>query len=339
MPTPSKNESITIVGSGTWGMTLARLFSQAGKKVTLYTHDRLRADTLKKDRKVEKPLQIELPESLEVSGDLGKSLNSAAVVLICVTSQSMRVVCSDIHSHFMTADEEKRPVIVSAVKGLELSTLKRMSEVAEELLPGARICALSGPNLAAEILQGLPTAAVIASHDISIAANVQSLLSVPNFRIYSNSDITGVELGGTLKNVYAIAAGGSDGLKLGANAKAALLTRGLAEMTRVGVVMGAQPSTLAGLAGVGDLLATCAGPLSRNYRMGMELAQGKKVEDIQKEIGGVVEGLTTVTAVCELGQRIGIELPIAELVQKLIAGTIAPDKAIMALMARPLSSE
>jgi glycerol-3-phosphate dehydrogenase (NAD(P)+) len=229
--------------------------------------------------------------------------------------------------------------IVSAVKGLELTTSKRMSGVVAEYVGDLPICSLSGPNLAGEILAGLPAASVVACKDAAVAATVQRMLSVANFRVYSNEDLIGVELGGTLKNVIAIAAGASDGLKLGCNAKSALLTRGLAEMTRLAVRMGAKPITLAGLAGMGDLVATCAGPASRNYRLGMELAQGKPQAEILQNLGAIAEGVTTAEAVCELSKQLGLELPIAEQVNATLKGKSTPKGAIMTLMGRPPSSE
>jgi glycerol-3-phosphate dehydrogenase (NAD(P)+) len=276
---------------------------------------------------------------MTVTSELSGALKDTEVVLLCCNSQAMRDLSERLQEFFSGTASGKRPILVSTAKGLELSSLKRMSEVIGEVLPDVPVCALSGPNLAGEILSGLPTAAVVASNDLDVAATVQKLLSVAKFRIYSNADIKGVELGGTLKNVIAIAAGGSDGLNLGANAKAALLTRGLAEMTRIAVHLGAKPSTLAGLAGMGDLFATCAGHLSRNYRLGLEMARGKSLEQVQQEVGSVIEGVPTTAAVCELSKRVGIELPIAELVQSTLLGETAPGKAIMALMARPLVTE
>jgi glycerol-3-phosphate dehydrogenase (NAD(P)+) len=237
------------------------------------------------------------------------------------------------------AIKNSKPLLVSAVKGIELDSLKRMSEIIEEELPGLELCVLSGPNLAKEILQDLPTAAVIASKNASAASLVQKYLSVPKFRLYTNTDVIGVELGGTLKNVIAIAAGCADGLNLGANAKAALITRGLSEISRLAVFLGAKPTTLAGLAGMGDLLATCASPLSRNYHLGLEMAKGKSLQSILKETGAVIEGITTTTAICKISQNLNIELPIAKLVQAFLDGSLSPSEAIMALMNRPLISE
>ena len=291
---------------------------------------------LERDRQIKKSL---LPSETSFTSELSCALEQAQVALLCCNSQAMRDLCHTLKAHFDASANGKRPILVSCAKGLELNSLKRMSEVIREVLPEVAVCALSGPNLAGEILSGLPTAAVVACDDLAIAASVQQSLSVAKFRVYSNADITGVELGGTLKNVIAIAAGGSDGLNLGVNAKAALLTRGLAEMSRISVHLGAKASTLAGLAGMGDLFATCAGHLSRNYRLGLEMARGKSIAQVQQEVGSVIEGVPTTAAICELSKRVGVELPIAQLVQSTLLGEMAPGKAIMALMARPLASE
>jgi glycerol-3-phosphate dehydrogenase (NAD(P)+) len=332
-------ETICVLGAGSWGCTLAFLFASAGKGVRLWAHNEKKAVAMNESRQSLGPLKVELCERIEITSSLARALEAVEVVVLCCPSQAMRDVCNEIALHFSAHPKAKKPIMVSAAKGLELNSLKRMSEVIEEILPGFFVCALSGPNLAPEMVSGLPTAAVIASKELSTAVYVQKVLSVPKLRIYSNTDLAGVELGGTLKNVIAIAAGGSDGLNLGANAKAALLTRGLAEMTRIAVYMGAKGSTLAGLAGMGDLFASCAGPLSRNYRLGMEMARGKSLAQMKVEIGAVVEGITTCEAVCELSKRVGVQLPIAELVQATLLGTTPPEKAIMALMARPLASE
>jgi glycerol-3-phosphate dehydrogenase (NAD(P)+) len=327
---------IAVLGAGSWGSTLAGLLAAAGKHVRLWTRNPEKALTIEHDLRFNKSL---LPHDLMVTSDLPLALKESEVILLCPNSQAMRDLCQVLGAYFDSANPKKKPILVSTAKGLELQSLKRMSEVILEVLPEFPVCALSGPNLAGEILSGLPTAAVVASQELTTAASVQQALSVAKFRVYSNTDIVGVELGGTLKNVIAIAAGGSDGLNLGVNAKAALLTRGLAEMTRLSVYLGAKGSTLAGLAGMGDLFATCAGPLSRNYRLGLEMARGKSIEQVRQEVGSVIEGVPTTAAVCELSKRLGVELPIADLVQSTLLGETTPAKAIMALMARPLASE
>lgn len=328
---------LTIIGAGSWGLTLAWLLgsSGSGTDVRLYTRDKEKAKALLTVRKVELPLPVTLPENIKVSNDLSDAMAGTDVVILCCTSQSVREVAQKIKA----CTTKKELIVVSAAKGLELSSGKRMSEILEAELSGIPVCALSGPNLAPEILKRLPAATVVACRSIEHAKAVQKVVSVDRFRAYVNEDIVGVELGGTLKNVIAIAAGASDGLNLGANAKAALMTRGLAEMARLAVSLGAKQSTLSGLSGMGDLVATCQGPVSRNYRFGFELAQGAKVGDALKSAGAVVEGVNTANAVCELSKKLGIELPIAQQVDAALKGAITPQQAIMALMSRPLAIE
>jgi glycerol-3-phosphate dehydrogenase (NAD(P)+) len=329
---------ITILGAGSWGATLSVLLRSAGNQVTLWTQDAGKAALINREQRIEKPIPVQFPPGIVATNDLHEAVRNADVIVFCCPSQAVRAVASRLEGANLDA-REKKPILVSAVKGLELTTLRRVSEILTEILPDFAVAALSGPNLAGEILQGLPTAAVIGCSSLETAAWVQKSLTTPTLRLYSNVDITGVELGGTLKNVIAIAAGVSDGLKLGANAKAALLTRGLAEITRLAVKLGAKPLTMAGLAGMGDLLATCAGPSSRNYKLGMELAKGRKADEILREMAVAVEGVPTAEAVCELSKRLGLELPIAEQVEATLKGRSSPGEAIMTLMGRPLSSE
>ncbi len=338
--TQNNSEVIAVLGAGSWGLTLSWLLSEAGKSVYLYTSNQEKADQISRQHCIERPVSVTFdPQKIIVTGDLSHAIKEANVIILCCTAQSIRHVAQTLAVSLKTRTKNKAPILVSAVKGLELNSLKRMSEILEEILSGAKISVLSGPNLAREILQGLPAAAVVASQDIEIATYVQKVLTVPKFRLYSNADVIGVELGGAFKNVIAIAAGGADGLCLGANAKAALLTRGLAEMTRLAVPLGAKPSTLAGLAGLGDLLATCSVPLSRNYNLGMEMTRGKSLQTVQAETGAVIEGVTTTQAVCQLGENMNIDLPIARLVKILLDGSLSATDAIMTLMSRPLVSE
>ena len=334
-----KPVKIAILGAGSWGATLARLFAHDDNYISLYTQDKSKADCINQTHRLHKPIEVDIPEHVTASNDLETVLKDAKIVILCCTSQSTRIVAGQINEQLRSVPKENWPILVSGVKGLELGTLLRMSEVVEQVIPGINICCLSGPNLAGEVLKGLPAAAVIACKDLTIAKQIQSALSITKFRLYTNDDLIGVEFGGTLKNVIAIAAGASDGLNLGSNAKAALLTRGLAEMTRISINLGARPLTLAGLAGMGDLLATCAGSASRNYRLGWEFARGRSLEDITTEIGAVVEGVTTARAVNELSERLKIDLPIARQVDDALRGKTSPERAIMTLMNRPLASE
>jgi len=229
----------------------------------------------------------------------------------------------------------KSMLVVSAAKGLEIGSNKRMSQViAEEIDPGFRsnICVLSGPNLFKEILRGLPASAVVAAGDEATARQAQKLLTTPNFCVYTNSDVVGVELGGALKNIIALGAGMVDGLDYGDNAKAAFITRGLTEMAALGVALGASPLTLSGLAGLGDLIATCASPLSRNHYVGVELTKGRSLEEITNSMTGVAEGVSTTLAAQNLAQQLGLEMPITEKIYQVLYNGIEPRQVIVELL-------
>jgi glycerol-3-phosphate dehydrogenase (NAD(P)+) len=343
---PSRSK-IAVLGAGTWGTTLSWLLSTNEKKVAVWSRDTAKLDNLRKLRKVERPLSIDIPETVEVHDDIKDCLDGADVIVFCCTAQSMRSVATlvaqalpaRVAARPAAGSASGSPVLVSAAKGLELDTLKRMSEILTEVVPGHPVCALSGPNLAQEVLNRLPTASVVACQNEEVARFAQFRLSAPTFRLYTNTDVVGVELGGALKNIIGIAAGVSDGFKLGTNAKAALMTRGLAEMVRIATNMGARATTLSGLSGVGDLVATCYSPLSRNYRLGFKMAEGGDPDQVQKDLGAVAEGATTSFAVYELAQKLEVQVPIAEQVAAAVTRKTTPHKAIEALMSRPLASE
>lgn len=324
------------------------MLAAQNKDVSLWTREPDKARLLNDTRLIEKPLNISLPANIFISSELEKCLADREIIIFACTSQSMRSVASQVKTVLKCSSPvgggrsgttNASPALVSAAKGLELDTFLRMSEILQEVFPDLAVCSLSGPNLAGEILKGLPTASVIACKDASVAKDVQLALTIPTLRFYSNTDLAGVELGGAFKNVIAIASGGVDGLALGTNAKAALMTRGLAEMTRMAVALGAKASTLAGLAGLGDLMATCSSPLSRNYRLGYMIARGSKTREAEAELGAVAEGVNTARALCDLSKKMNIELPIAIQVEAALNGEISPQRAIMNLMNRPLVSE
>jgi glycerol-3-phosphate dehydrogenase (NAD(P)+) len=256
------------------------------------------------------------PPELSITSSMHEALNKAKAVILAVPSQSMRWNMKLAAEHI-----SKSMLIVSAAKGLEVGSGKRMSQViAEEIKPGFRsnICVLSGPNLSQEILNDLPAATVVAADDEAIAKKAQKLLTVPNFCVFTNTDIIGVELGGALKNIIALGAGISDGLGYGDNAKAGLITRGLTEITALGVALGANPMTFAGLTGLGDLIATCASPLSRNHYVGVELAKGRSLEEITDSMVGIAEGVDTTLVVRNLAQEMGLEMPITETIYRVL---------------------
>ena len=231
-------------------------------------------------------------------------------------------------------------ILVNASKGIELPSLKRMSEVIRDVLPEQKLVTLSGPTLAKEVLQGKPTAASVACEDITTAEFVQKACTVPNkFRLYTNTDVIGVELGGSLKNVIAIASGFAKTMGLGDNCTGALLTRGMAEIVRVSLRLGANPSTLYGLSGMGDLIATCSSPMSRNYTVGAMLARGKKIDDILAELGSVAEGVKTSRAICELARKLEIDAPVSNAIYEAVYTDITPEQLLAKLMNRKLKEE
>lgn len=336
----SSSTHISIFGAGSWGLTLAWLFGNQGHDVILYTRARKKAEKLVAERSVKEPVKVDLPDSVKVTSNLAQAALPDRLMILACTSQTVRALSSAIAGALEKQPPSKTPlIVVSAVKGLELESLKRMSEVIAENLPNANVCSLSGPNLADEILLGMPAATVVSCEEADIATYVQGVLTSKKLRVYTNTDIVGTELGGSLKNIIAIAAGVSDGLHLGANSKAALLTRGLAEMTRLSVTLGGHETTLAGLAGMGDLFATSAAVTSRNYRLGTALAAGANAKDAQESLGVVAEGVATTFAVCELAKRLNLDLPIASAVESMLKGKTTPEGAIMTLMSRPPVSE
>ncbi len=307
---------IAIIGTTAWGETLGIVLARKGLEVRLWARTEQEAAEL--NRTGPNPaLQVDsFPPELSVTSSLSEALSGAKAVILAVPSQSMRQNIKLVAGHL-----DKSMLIVSAAKGLEISSSLRMSEViAEEIEPDfqANICVLSGPNLSPEILDDLPAATVAAAVDEAVAKKVQKLLTTPNLCVYTNTDVVGVELGGTLKNIIALGAGIADGLGYGDNAKAALITRGLTEMTALGVAFGASPLTFSGLAGLGDLIATCASPLSRNHYVGVELTRGRSLKEITDSMTGVAEGVNTTLVVAKLARQMDLEMPITETIYRVL---------------------
>ena len=278
-----------------------------------------------------------LPDSVQVTHDVAASLQNANVAIGAIPSAHARSVYQHVLPHFVRGTP-----IVSATKGLEPATHARMSEVISQVFSPefpARIAVLSGPSFAAEVAGGQPTAVVLASNDIALANELQEQLAAPNFRLYTNDDVLGVELAGAMKNVMAIAAGVCQGLGLGHNPLAALITRGLSEMTRLAVALGARPETLSGLAGLGDLVLTCTGSLSRNRHVGIELGKGRSLAEILEGMKMVAEGIGTAGALLALAREAGVELPITEQVSAILHQGKSPREAIRSIMERPLKRE
>ncbi len=324
--------SFTVAGATSWGMTLAQLLAQGGAQVALLTRTAAEARAVERDRGLARmPGFVLLPAVRVLPAEAAPPDPDGVVV--AVPAQGLRATVEG------AALSREAPVLTAA-KGLEHGSLLRMSEVLAGCgWPAERISALSGPNLAREIAAGLPAAAAVAAARESEAEMWQRVLSTPHFRVYRSADLVGVELGGALKNIVAIAAGAAVGLGFGANTLAALTTRGLAEITRLAVAEGASAGTLLGLAGVGDLMATCYSPLSRNHRFGERLAAGDTAAEARAAAGGVVEGAATAPAALALAARHGLDLPIAEQVAAVIAGERSVAAAMEALLARDLRAE
>jgi len=318
---------IGVIGTTSWGITLAVLLARNKYDVKLWARSESEAQALRIKGPSAPALDgIAFPPNLSVTSSLQDALLLTSAVIVAVPSQTMRQNVRLFKDHLKSFR-----LIVSASKGLEIGSNKRMSQViADEIDPAyhKNICVLSGPNLAREIAQGLPAAAVVTATSEDIARKAQKLLTTPKFTVYTNHDMVGVELGGTLKNIIALGAGMIDGLGYGDNAKAAFITRGLTEMAAFGVALGANPLTISGLAGLGDLIATCASSLSRNHYVGTELARGKKLGDITKDMKEVAEGVTTTAAVWDQARKLSLEMPITQHIYKVLNGKATAQDAI-----------
>ncbi|MFH1639752.1 MAG: NAD(P)H-dependent glycerol-3-phosphate dehydrogenase [Chloroflexota bacterium] len=318
---------IVIIGTTSWGKTLSMVLSGNGLDVNLWARTELEAAKVKSVGldPINAPGKV-LPPSLTITASMADALAHAKAVMLVVPSQTMRRNIKLVSPYL-----KKGMLVVSAAKGLEIGSNKRMSQViTDEIDPEFHryICTLSGPNLSREIMKGLPAATVVAAEDESVARKAQKLLTTQNFCVYTNTDVIGVELGGALKNIIALGAGMMDGLESGDNAKAALITRGLTEMTALGVALGANPLTFSGLAGMGDLMATCASVLSRNHHVGVELTKGRPLKEITDSMTGVAEGVTTVLAAWNIAQGLGLEMPITERIHQVLYEGVPPYQVV-----------
>lgn len=324
-----------VVGAGAWGTTLANLLAHEGHDVHLWAREPEVVESINRTHVNEWFLpSCRLHPALAAHGEIGEAVRQAELVVSAPPSHAVRAVSADVARALTT-----RPIVVSVSKGLEAGSLATMSTVLDETMPGCPIVTLSGPSFALEVYHGQPTAIVAASADPAAAEQVQQVLSTRAFRVYTTTDVVGAELGGSLKNVIAIAAGMLEGLGLGHNPLAALLTRGLAEMARLGEALGADMATFAGLAGMGDLILTATGPLSRNRSLGVEVGRGKSLAEVLAARRTVAEGVQTARAAVELGRRAGIELPIAGEVSQILFEGKSPRRAIADLMERELKAE
>ena len=329
--------AIGVIGSGAWGTTLALLLAKKGLEVTLWEHRSERAVAMQQSRENALLLPgFHFPDTLRVTADVKQATRGKQLLLLVTPSQRMRENVRLLASYL-----DSETLCVSCSKGIEIGSLKRMTEVITEEIPAVsrRIAALSGPNISFEIASGKPTAAVVAASDEEVAVRIRDLVNTPIFRIYTSSDVVGVEMGGALKNIIAIGAGFNEGMQYGENAKAAFITRALAEIARLGIAAGAHPLTFIGLAGIGDLIATCASPLSRNQQLGRRLAAGEKLEDILASTHTVAEGLYTTKAALQLAKRYNVELPITHQLSMVLFEGLDPHKAVPELMMRDPKSE
>jgi len=320
-------KTATVLGAGSWGTALAKLLADEGRPVRLWARREEQARTIERERENSAYLPGQkLPDTLTATSDLGEAIDGTELVLVVVPSHGVRHLLGDLAS--MLPDDAP---VLAAIKGIENSTLMMVSEIFEEHLPAERhrlLTYLGGPSFAKEVAQGIPTAVSIAGRDEEITTRVQQAISTDRFRAYTTDDVVGLELGGALKNVIAIAAGIADGLGFGHNTRAALA-----------IARGANPLTMAGLGGMGDLVLTCTGDLSRNRSVGLELGRGKKLEEVLGNMKMVAEGVRTARSAYELAEREGVEMPIVDAVYRVLYEDEPPMDAVVALMTRPLKAE
>jgi len=329
---------IGIIGAGGWGIALAKLLADKGEQVTLWCHGAESYRELQENRESRTYLAgVLLPSSIKFTCSIEAAVTGKSLIICAVPSHTVRGVMASASSYVSS-----QTTVLCGTKGLEEESLKTMGEVLAEIFGDPqqqRHAFLSGPTFAIEVARGLPAAVTVAARHEDIARDVQATMSTQNFRVYTSTDIVGVQMGGVIKNIIAIAAGISDGLNLGHNARAALITRGLAEMTRLAIRMGADPMTLAGLPGLGDLVLTCAGDLSRNRKVGIQIAQGKSLQEIIQGTRMVAEGIRNTRSVYMLARSLGTEMPIVEQMYKVIHESKKPAEAVRDLMQRSLKPE
>ena len=328
---------LAVIGAGSFGTAMAVVASRCDNEIVLWAHDPRVAEAINATRANPFYLpEVPIPESVRATSDLAEAVGSSDTLFMVVPSHHYRGVLTQLKPHL-----GGRVNVISGTKGIEIDTQQRMSEITEAVLGDAlgAFAVLSGPTFALEVARGDPSAAVVASRDVDFAQATQKALSCTTFRLYHTTDVVGVELSGSLKNVIAIAAGVLEGLGLGYNTTAALITRGLHEMAKLGIALGGRPETFAGLAGMGDLVLTCTGSLSRNRSLGVALGKGKKLEDILAETRTVAEGVKTAKAVREIALRHDIDMPIATEMHRLLYEGESPRQALQRLMSRSLKAE
>ncbi len=329
---------VSIIGTTSWGLTLGIILARKGLKVSVWARTEEEAAILKyKGIKLNGQYVDDIPANISITENPREALNDSKAVILAVPSQTMRQNMRIIRDLL-----NKSMLIASAAKGIEIGTNRRMSQViAEEIDPRfhRNICVISGPNIAHEVLTGLPAATIAAAADEEVSRSIQRYLTTPNLCVFTHTDVIGVELGGALKNIIALGAGMADGLGYGDNAKAAFMTRGLIEISALGVAQGANPLTFSGLAGLGDLITTCASPLSRNHYLGVELTKGRSAEEITGSMDGVAEGVYTTKVAWTIAHEIGLEMPITEKIYRVLYEGLSPKSAAAELMGAQVNHE
>jgi glycerol-3-phosphate dehydrogenase (NAD(P)+) len=337
-----KKITINIIGAGSWGTTLAVILAGKGYDINLWTRSRSTCEEIKRTNKNKKYTRdLLIPQNVRPFTDLNQDFDNPEIVIFAVPSHALREILERFKKK-LDGNSKYIKCVLNVAKGLETKSNLRLSQVMEECLPMnliSNICILSGPNIATEIAKGLPSVSVAASFNDKVLKYIQRALSTDKLRIYTNSDVIGVEIGGAVKNIIAIAAGISDGLGYGANTKASLVTRGLYELSKFGIKLGANPITFSGAAGMGDLVATCISRHSRNRGVGERLARGEKIKDIMGSMYMVAEGVKTTEVVYNISQKLGIEVPITETVYEIIYKDLSPLESVNKLMTRKFKAE
>lgn len=328
-------KNVAVLGAGSWGTALSIVLANKGHEVNLWGRNQQHIDDMRCSRENSKYLpDAKLPENISLHNDIAHCIKGSSIIVLAASSQGIREVLQKIKDHV-----SKEQIFVNVAKGIENNTLLRISQIVKSHYPDNHYVALSGPSHAEEVCKGIPTTIVSASKSRYAAEVVQDVFITPTLRVYTNPDVVGVELGGSLKNVIALGAGISDGLGYGDNAKAALMTRGIREIARLGEAMGANISTFTGLTGIGDLIVTCTSMHSRNRRCGIQLGQGKSLEDAVSSIGMVVEGVYTTKAAYELAKEFNIEMPITNEIYKILCEGRPAKEAVSSLMLRSKTHE
>lgn len=328
-------EKMCVLGSGSWGTALALVLAKKGHNVSLWTLSEEQCDKVNKTREnVDYLPGVLIPSNIKITTDINEAIKDSKIVVLAVPSQAIRSVCQKIKSII-----NDKQILVDVAKGLEKGTGLRLSEVVKQELPNNKYVVLSGPSHAEEVAKDIPTTVVASSENISDAEVVQDAFMTPKFRVYTNPDVVGVELGGALKNIIAFGAGICDGLGYGDNTKAALMTRGIREVARLGVAMGAEPNTFSGLSGIGDLIVTCTSMHSRNRRAGILIGKGKSLEETLAEVKMVVEGITATEVAYDVAKKMNIDMPITNAIYSVLHEGVNANEAVIGLMMRNKTHE